>query len=76
MEINMEVALQPRMIQFSLTRIPALAHARRAQSPDHSLRVRGRLIHFSRHSINPTLTTRARRVAETVTPQVFTLLNQ
>ena len=77
-EINMEVALQPRMIQFSLSPAyqPSRTPAERNRRTIYAYRVRGQADPFLEtfNQPNPNDSCEA-RVAETVTPQVFTLLN-
>ncbi|MEE2947422.1 MAG: PSD1 and planctomycete cytochrome C domain-containing protein [Verrucomicrobiota bacterium] len=77
-EINMEVALQPRMIQFSLSPAyqPSRTPAERNRRTIYTYRVRGQANPFLEtfNQPNPNDSCEA-RVAETVTPQVFTLLN-
>ena len=77
-EINMEVALQPRMIQFSLSPAyqPSRTPAERNRRTIYAYRVRGQANPFLEtfNQPNPNDSCEA-RVAETVTPQVFTLLN-
>ena len=77
-EINMEVALQPRMIQFSLSPAyqPSRTPAERNRRTIYAYRVRGQADPFLEtfNQPNPNNSCEA-RVAETVTPQVFTLLN-
>ena len=77
-EINMEVALQPRMIQFSLA--PAYQPSVRAKDRNrrslYAYRVRGQpdpfLELFNQPNPNDSC---EERVSESVTPQAFTLLN-
>ena len=77
-EINMEVALQPRMIQFSLSPAyqPSRTPVERNRRTIYAYRVRGQANPFLEtfNQPNPNDSCEA-RVAETVTPQVFTLLN-
>ena len=77
-EINMEVALQPRMIQFSLSPAyqPSRTPAERNRRTIYAYRVRGQADPFLEtfNQPNPNDSCEA-RVSETVTPQVFTLLN-
>ena len=77
-EINMEVALQPRMIQFSLSPAyqPSRTPVERNRRTIYAYRVRGQADPFLEtfNQPNPNDSCEA-RVAETVTPQVFTLLN-
>jgi hypothetical protein len=77
-EINMEVALQPRMIQFSLAPAyqPSVLPKQRNRRTLYAYRVRGQpdpfLELFNQPNPNDSC---EERVAEAVTPQAFTLLN-
>ena len=77
-EINMEVALQPRMIQFSLAPAyqPSLFPKQRNRRTLYAYRVRGQpdpfLELFNQPNPNDSC---EQRVAESVTPQAFSLLN-
>ncbi len=77
-EINMEVALQPRMIQFSLAPAyqPSVWPKQRNRRTLYAYRVRGQpdpfLELFNQPNPNDSC---EERVAEAVTPQAFTLLN-
>ena len=77
-EINMEVALQPRMIQFSLA--PAYQPSRTPQERNcrtiYAYHVRGQADPFTElfNQPNPNESCEVRESAA-VTPQVFTLLN-
>ena len=77
-EINMEVALQPRMIQFSLAPAyqPSIWPKQRNRRTLYAYRVRGQpdpfLELFNQPNPNDSC---EERVAESVTPQAFTLLN-
>ena len=77
-EINMEVALQPRMIQFSLSPAyqPSPTPAERNRRTIYAYRVRGQTNPFLEtfNQPNPNDSCEA-RMAETVTPQAFTLFN-
>ena len=77
-EINMEVALQPRMIQFSLSPAyqPSQTPAVRNRRTIYAYRMRGQPNPFLEtfNQPNPNNSCESRR-AETVTPQVLTLLN-
>ncbi|MDP7051547.1 MAG: PSD1 and planctomycete cytochrome C domain-containing protein [Verrucomicrobiota bacterium] len=77
-EINMEVALQPRMIQFSLSPAyqPSSTPAERNRRTIYANRVRGQANPFLEtfNQPNPNDSCEV-RVSETVTPQAFTLLN-
>ena len=77
-EINMEVALQPRMIQFSIAPAyqPSIRPEQRNRRTLYAYRVRGQpdpfLELFNQPNPNDSC---EERVAESVTPQAFTLLN-
>jgi hypothetical protein len=77
-EINMEVALQPRMIQFSLAPAyqPSVFPKQRNRRTLYAYRVRGQpdpfLELFNQPNPNDSC---EERVAESVTPQAFSLLN-
>ena len=77
-EINMEVALQPRMIQFSLAPAyqPSILPEQRNRRTLYAYRVRGQpdpfLELFNQPNPNDSC---EERVSEAVTPQAFTLLN-
>ena len=77
-EINMEVALQPRMIQFSLAPAyqPSIWPKQRNRRTLYAYRVRGQpdpfLELFNQPNPNDSC---EERVAESVTPQAFSLLN-
>ena len=77
-EINMEVALQPRMIQFSLAPAyqPSRTPAERNRRTLYAYRVRGQpdpyLELFNQPNPNDSC---EERVSESVSPQAFTLLN-
>ena len=77
-EINMEVALQPRMIQFSLAPAyqPSVKPKDRNRRSLYAYRVRGQpdpfLELFNQPNPNDSC---EERVSESVTPQAFTLLN-
>ncbi|MCA9059963.1 MAG: DUF1553 domain-containing protein, partial [Planctomycetaceae bacterium] len=77
-EINMEVALQPRMIQFSLA--PAYQPSRTSQERNrrtiYAYHVRGQADPFTElfNQANPNESCELRETAA-VTPQAFTLLN-
>ena len=77
-EINMEVALQPRMIQFSLAPAyqPSIFPKQRNRRTLYAYRVRGQpdpfLELFNQPNPNDSC---EERVAESVTPQAFSLLN-
>ena len=77
-EINMEVALQPRMIQFSLAPAyqPSIRPEQRNRRTLYAYRVRGQpdpfLELFNQPNPNDSC---EERVAESVTPQAFSLLN-
>ncbi len=77
-EINMEVALQPRMIQFSLAPAyqPSPTPQERNRRTLYAYRVRGQpdpfLELFNQPNPNDSC---EERVSESVTPQAFTLLN-
>jgi len=77
-EINMEVALQPRMIQFSLAPAyqPSIWPKQRNRRTLYAYRVRGQpdpfLELFNQPNPNDSC---EERVSEAVTPQAFTLLN-
>ena len=77
-EINMEVALQPRMIQFSLAPAyqPSPTRAERNRRSIYAYKVRGQADPFMElfNLPNPNDSCEERDTA-TVTPQVFTLLN-
>ena len=77
-EINMEVALQPRMIQFSLAPAyqPSPTPAQRNRRTIYAYRVRGMADPFLElfNQPNPNDSCEARDVAA-VTPQAFSLLN-
>ena len=77
-EINMEVALQPRMIQFSLAPAyqPSPTPAERNRRTIYSYHVRGQADPFTElfNQPNPNESCELRESAA-VTPQVFTLLN-
>ncbi len=77
-EINMEVALQPRMIQFSLAPAsqPSRTPAQRNRRTIYAYRVRGQSDPFLElfNQPNPNDSCEARDVAA-VTPQALTLLN-
>ena len=77
-EINMEVALQPRMIQFSLAPAyqPSPTRAERNRRSIYAYKVRGQADPFMDlfNLPNPNDSCEERDTA-TVTPQVFTLLN-
>jgi hypothetical protein len=77
-EINMEVALQPRMIQFSLAPAyqPSPTPAQRNRRTIYAYRVRGQSDPFLElfNQPNPNTSCEARDVAA-VTPQALTLLN-
>ena len=77
-EINMEVALQPRMIQFSLAPAyqPSIWPKQRNRRTLYAYRVRGQpdpfLELFNQPNPNDSC---EERVSESVTPQAFSLLN-
>ncbi len=77
-EINMEVALQPRMIQFSLAPAyqPSIWPKQRNRRTIYAYRVRGQpdpfLELFNQPNPNDSC---EERVSESVSPQAFTLLN-
>jgi len=77
-EINMEVALQPRMIQFSLAPAyqPSIFPKQRNRRTLYAYRVRGQpdpfLELFNQPNPNDSC---EERVAESVTPQAFSLMN-
>ena len=77
-EINMEVALQPRMIQFSLAPAyqPSVKPKQRNRRTLYAYRVRGQpdpfLELFNQPNPNDSC---EERVSESVTPQAFSLLN-
>jgi mono/diheme cytochrome c family protein len=77
-EINMEVALQPRMIQFSIAPAyqPSRTPAARNRRTIYAYRVRGQADPFLElfNQPNPNNSCEARDAAA-VTPQAFTLLN-
>lgn len=77
-EINMEVALQPRMIQFSLAPAyqPSPTRSQRNRRTIYAYRVRGQADPFLElfNQPNPNESCEARDAAA-VTPQAFTLLN-
>ena len=77
-EINMEVALQPRMIQFSLAPAyqPSPTPTQRNRRTIYAYRVRGQADPFLElfNTPNPNESCEARDAAA-VTPQAFTLLN-
>ena len=77
-EINMEVALQPRMIQFSLAPAyqPSASPQERNRRTIYAYNVRGQADPFTElfNQPNPNESCELREVAA-VTPQVFTLLN-
>ena len=77
-EINMEVALQPRMIQFSLAPAyqPSPTPSQRNRRTIYAYRVRGQADPFLElfNQPNSNESCEARETAA-VTPQVFTLLN-
>ncbi len=77
-EINMEVALEPRMIQFSIAPAhqPSRTPEERNRRSIYTYRVRGQADPFLEifHRPNPNESCEARESAA-VTPQVFTLLN-
>ena len=77
-EINMEVALQPRMIQFSIAPAyqPSQAPKERNRRTLYAYRVRGQPDPFLElfNLPNPNDSCEA-RVSESVSPQAFTLLN-
>ena len=77
-EINMEVALQPRMIQFSLAPAyqPSRTGAERNRRTIYAYHVRGQADPFTElfNQPNPNESCELRESAA-VTPQVFTLLN-
>ncbi len=77
-EINMEVALQPRMIQFSLAPAyqPSPTSQERNRRSIYAYHVRGQADPFTElfNQPNPNESCEARESAA-VTPQVFTLLN-
>ena len=77
-EINMEVALQPRMIQFSLAPAyqPSSTPNERNRRTVYAYRVRGQADPFTElfNQPNPNESCEVRETAA-VTPQVFTLLN-
>ena len=77
-EINMEIALQPRMIQFSIAPAyqPSRTPAERNRRTIYAYRVRGQADPFLEvfNQPNPNDSCEE-RVSESVTPQVFTLLN-
>jgi hypothetical protein len=77
-EINMEVALQPRMIQFSIAPAhqPSRTPAERNRRTVYAYRVRGQADPFLEilNLPNPNESCEARNAAA-VTPQAFTLLN-
>ncbi len=77
-EINMEVALQPRMIQFSLAPAyqPSPTRAQRNRRTVYAYQVRGQPDPFTEifNQPNPNESCEQRESAA-VTPQVFTLLN-
>ena len=77
-EINMEVALQPRMIQFSLSPAyqPSRTPAERNRRTIYAYRVRGQANPFLELFNQPNPNDSCEdRVSESVTPQAFTLLN-
>ena len=77
-EINMEIALQPRMIQFSIAPAyqPSRTPAERNRRTIYAYRVRGQADPFLEifNQPNPNDSCEE-RVSESVTPQAFTLLN-
>ncbi|QDV24852.1 PSD1 and planctomycete cytochrome C domain-containing protein [Aureliella helgolandensis] len=77
-EINMEVALQPRMIQFSLAPAyqPSVTAEQRNRRTIYAYHVRGQADPFTElfNQPNPNESCELRESAS-VTPQVFTLLN-
>ncbi len=77
-EINMEVALQPRMIQFSIAPAyqPSRKPAQRNRRSIYAYRVRGQADPFLEifNQPNPNESCEARHAAS-VSPQAFTLLN-
>ena len=77
-EINMEVAMAPRMIQFSLAPAyqPSPAPERRNRRSIYSLRIRGMEDPFMEVFNKPNANDSCeRRDSPSVTPQVFTLMN-
>lgn len=77
-EINMEVALQPRMIQFSIAPAhqPSRTPAERNRRTIYAYRVRGQADPFLEVMNQPTPNEScAVRESASVTPQAFTLLN-
>ena len=77
-EINMEVALQPRMIQFSLAPayLPSRTPEERNRRTIYAYRVRGQADPFLEIFNQPNPNDSCEdRVSEVVTPQAFTLMN-
>ena len=77
-EINLEVALQPRMIQFSLAPayLPSRTPEERNRRTIYAYRVRGQADPFLEIFNQPNPNDSCEdRVSEVVTPQAFTLLN-
>jgi len=77
-EINMEVALQPRMIQFSLAPayLPSRTPEERNRRTIYAYRVRGQADPFLEIFDQPNPNDSSEdRVSEVVTPQAFTLMN-